>query len=102
MMAERVASSHPHAQTRAQRHARSVDGPADLGTPLPHRSGNAQRGKQVFRFETFGNERFWTDALRTPEGVVKASRIRLTCAVPRCVPSSTSAPACAATCPRRS
>jgi hypothetical protein len=26
----------------------------------------------VFRFETFGNEGFWTDALRVPAGVMAA------------------------------
>lgn len=34
--------------------------------------GNATRGKDVFRLETFGNEGFWTDALRLPQGIVAA------------------------------
>ena len=29
-----------------------------------------QRGRDVFRFETFGNERFWTDAIRLPARIV--------------------------------
>jgi hypothetical protein len=28
----------------------------------------------VFRFETFGNEGFWTDAVRMPQGI-KAARV---------------------------
>ena len=30
--------------------------------------GNAQAGRDVFRFETFGNEGFWTDTMRLPQG----------------------------------
>ena len=40
--------------------------------PVVHATGNAASGKQVFRFETFGNERFWTDAIRLQQGVVAA------------------------------
>lgn len=29
-------------------------------------------GKEVFRFETFGNERFWTEAARVPKGMMDA------------------------------
>ncbi len=29
-------------------------------------------GRDVFRFETFGNEGFWTDAMRMPQGVLAA------------------------------
>ena len=35
-----------------------------------HQSGNRGRGQQVFRFETFGNERFWTEAMRLPQGMM--------------------------------
>jgi len=35
--------------------------------------GNPASGEQVYRFETFGNERFWTDAVRLPQGM-KAAR----------------------------
>jgi len=31
--------------------------------------GNATAGRDVFRFETFGNEGFWTDALRWLRGI---------------------------------
>ena len=48
------------------------DGPADQGMALPQQSGNAIAGREVFRFETFGNEGFWTDAVRVPQGVTAA------------------------------
>ncbi|MEO7850893.1 MAG: hypothetical protein ABIR94_01395, partial [Rubrivivax sp.] len=37
---------------------------------FPHRAGNVTNGRAVFRFETFNNERFWTDALRLPAGIL--------------------------------
>ncbi|MCP3064533.1 hypothetical protein LXT21_37740 [Myxococcus sp. K38C18041901] len=49
------------------------DGPADQGPDLPRLTGgDSTRGEQVFRFETFGNEGFWTDAARLPAGIVAA------------------------------
>ena len=50
------------------------DGPSDqgLGMLSPRRDGNASAGREVFRFETFGNERFWTDAVRLPAGMAAA------------------------------
>lgn len=49
------------------------DGPADQGPTLPTRQdGDATLGREVFRFETFGNEGFWTDAVRLPEGMAAA------------------------------
>ena len=47
-------------------------GPANAGTPVAHQLGNAANGRTVFRFETFGNERFWTDAMRLPAGMLAA------------------------------
>ncbi|MBC7838502.1 MAG: hypothetical protein H7Y39_07700 [Nitrospiraceae bacterium] len=47
-------------------------GPANQGSPPAHTLGNATNGRTVFRSETFGNERFWTDAIRLPAGVVAA------------------------------
>ncbi|MEO6543706.1 MAG: hypothetical protein ABIP05_06625, partial [Nitrospiraceae bacterium] len=47
-------------------------GPANPGSPPAHTLGNAANGRTVFRSETFGNERFWTDAVRLPAGVVAA------------------------------
>ena len=48
-------------------------GPADQGPTLPVRTdGDQALGREVYRFETFGNERFFTDALRLPAGMVAA------------------------------
>lgn len=33
--------------------------------------GDPTAGREVFRFETFGNEGFWTDAMRLPQGMKK-------------------------------
>ena len=48
------------------------DGPADQGIRVAREDGNADAGRNVFRFETFGNEGFWTDAVRLPAGMVAA------------------------------
>jgi len=53
----------------SQRANAPSDGPAEAGTPAPRQDGNAAAGRDVFRFETFGNEGFWTDAVRLPKGV---------------------------------
>jgi len=37
-----------------------------------NQAANAGNGKQVFRFETFGNEAFWTDAVQLQQGIVEA------------------------------
>lgn len=52
--------------------SRASDGPPNPGTPPIHQLGDADNGRRVFRFETFGNERFWTDAIRLPAGMVAA------------------------------
>ena len=46
------------------------DGPVLTEMPVIHAVGDPVNGKQVFRFETFGNEGFWTDALRLQQGVM--------------------------------
>ncbi len=47
------------------------DGPTNAGSSLPARQdGDAAKGREGFRFETFGNEGFWTDAVRLPAGVM--------------------------------
>ena len=51
---------------------RGSDGPMDQGQTFPRQDGNASAGRDVFRFETFGNEGFWTDAVRLPQGMVAA------------------------------
>ena len=48
------------------------DGPVNQGVTFPRDDGNAAAGRDVYRFETFGNERFWTDAARLPAGIVAA------------------------------
>ncbi len=47
-----------------------VDGPTLTEMPVVHAVGNVVSGRDVFRFETFGNERFWTDALRLQQGMM--------------------------------
>jgi hypothetical protein len=42
------------------------------GNPNAPMLGDVTRGKDVFRFETFGNEGFWTDAAKLPQGIVAA------------------------------
>ncbi len=46
------------------------DGPNTSEAPVVHQVGNAASGRDVFRFETFGNEAFWTDAIRLPAGII--------------------------------
>ncbi|MGQ0699060.1 MAG: hypothetical protein ACT4PZ_12555 [Panacagrimonas sp.] len=46
------------------------DGPVTSVQPVVHLTGDVARGRNVFRFELFGTEGFWTDALRLQQGVV--------------------------------
>ena len=50
----------------------AMEGPADQGLALPQQRGDAIAGRTVFRSETFGNEGFWTDAVRLPQGIAAA------------------------------
>ena len=51
----------------------SSEGPVDQGPGLPAREdGDPALGRDVFRHETFGNEGFWTDAVRLPAGIAAA------------------------------
>ena len=50
-----------------------TSGPANPGVPPTTLLGNAGNGQQVFRFETFGNEGFWTTAVRLPQGMMDKS-----------------------------
>ena len=52
--------------------AQSSDGPAVMTRPASHLAGDPARGKEVFRYETFGNEGFWSDAARLPQGLTAA------------------------------
>ncbi len=58
-------------QSRGTRKA-PESGPTDQGPRLTQSFGDATLGRDVFRFETFGNEGFWTDAVRLPAGVMAA------------------------------
>jgi len=67
----------PSTMTSSEMHnasngAVASDGPSDQGVTFPRQDGNAAKGREVFRFETFGNEGFWTDAVRLPQGMVAA------------------------------
>ncbi|MBA3693025.1 MAG: hypothetical protein H0W77_06240, partial [Acidobacteria bacterium] len=64
-------SSRQETAQMQQSHAPS-DGPGITVNPHPHQSGNAEAGRDVYRFETFGNEGFWTDAARLPKGMMDA------------------------------
>lgn len=65
LLAGLIGLSFSHAQNKTT----APDGPANQGTRAPRQDGNATSGRDVFRFETFGNEGFWTDAVRLPKGV---------------------------------
>ncbi|MDQ3195269.1 MAG: hypothetical protein M3Q32_02545 [Pseudomonadota bacterium] len=49
------------------------DGPARIVNGPQQQTGNAAAGQNVYRFATFGNERFWTDALRLQQGIIAAN-----------------------------
>jgi len=46
--------------------------PVGTGPALAGLQAGTTAGREVFRFETFGNEGFWTDAMRMPKGVLDA------------------------------
>lgn len=39
---------------------------------FPRQDGDSAAVRDVFRFETFGNEGFWTDAVHLPQGAIAA------------------------------
>lgn len=47
------------------------DGPPNPKPPKPIKRGDFEKGRDVFRFETFGTEGFWTDAVRMPQGMAR-------------------------------
>jgi cytochrome c2 len=49
-----------------------TDGPTMSANLPPSAAGDPVAGQAVFRFETFGNEGFWTDALQLQQGLVAA------------------------------
>ncbi|HTS26063.1 MAG TPA: IPT/TIG domain-containing protein [Bryobacteraceae bacterium] len=50
----------------------SGPGPDLLPVQFQHAVGNATSGQNVFRYETFGNQGFWTDAMQLPQGIAAA------------------------------
>ncbi len=44
-------------------------GGSDQGAPQVNM---AAQGREVFRYETFGNQGFWTDAMQLPQGIAEA------------------------------
>ncbi len=56
-------------ESRAQGDAAQTE---KIAPPHPGLPGHASAGRDVFRFETFGNEGFWTDAVRLPKGIMEA------------------------------
>ncbi len=69
-----VGVAYQRSQATAQRQMprATPEGPDTREKPIPHETGNAAAGRDVFRFETFGNEGFWTDAVRLPKGIKDA------------------------------
>src|SRR5471032_991949 len=49
-----------------------VDGPSKTDNLPPSAQGDPVAGQAVFRFETFGNEGFWTDAIQLQQGLIAA------------------------------
>ncbi len=56
----------------AQRMTSDGPPPTTLPEQFVHPAGDPVAGRDVFRYETFGNERFWTDAMRLPHGIAAA------------------------------
>jgi uncharacterized protein (TIGR03437 family) len=47
-------------------------GPSLLPPQFQHAVGDPVAGQGTFRFETFGNQKFWTDAMQLPQGIAAA------------------------------
>jgi uncharacterized protein (TIGR03437 family) len=50
----------------------SGPGPSLLPPQFQHAVGDPVAGQSTFRFETFGNQKFWTDAMQLPQGIAAA------------------------------
>lgn len=50
----------------------SSRGPRSVFKPATQPLGDPERGKEVFRFATFGNEGFWHDAMRWQQGLIES------------------------------
>lgn len=47
-------------------------GPDLLPAAFQHQVGDPVAGKQIFRYATFGNQGFWTNAMQLPQGIAQA------------------------------
>ena len=65
-------STMPSMQPSTSPSTAPTSAPSTMPSDMPHSMGDKVNGEAVFRYETFGNEAFWTDAARLPEGIVKA------------------------------
>ena len=63
-----LAYNRSQATVQRQSVRATPDGPDTKQQPVPHERGDAAAGREVFRFETFGTEGFWTDAVRIWQG----------------------------------
>src|SRR5258708_5370868 len=57
---------------QSQQGASSGPGPDLLPPAFQHAVGDPVAGQNVFRYETFGNQGFWTDAMQLPQGIAAA------------------------------
>ncbi len=67
-------ASYAQSDRSVDQRGNASDGPGKEDRLPPRQDGNVSSGRQVFRFETFGNEGFWTDAVRMPQGI-KAAKV---------------------------
>ena len=61
-----------HSDSHHDDSAAGADGPSMSDNLPPSAAGDPVSGQAVFRFETFGNEGFWTDALQLQQGLIAA------------------------------
>jgi hypothetical protein len=67
-------ASYVQSDRNADRRGNVSDDPSKEDSLPPREDGNATSGRDVFRFETFGNEGFWANAVHMPQGI-KAARV---------------------------
>ena len=65
-----ASSGHAQSSQSASSHPTAASSAASI--QFNKGVGRAIAGREVFRFETFGNEGFWTDAMRMPKGILDA------------------------------
>ena len=54
---------------KSQQSPTAGPGPDLLPPAFQHSVGDPVAGKAIFRYETFGNQGFWTDAMQLPQGI---------------------------------